>query len=310
MRRLAFCGLMLACLRAAEPVYVALAPASNALVYVSPEGAVEATVQIGQNPRQMAFSPDKRYVYTTGDALAIVDLAARRRIGDVPLGQYRRAYGVAVDPKSGRMAVTTEAPARLLLIDATRRTVLKDFDTKGKGPAMVTFGPAGAWAYVSNTQSGTVSAINVQSGEAKIIQTGDLPLTSVLSADGKELYVLNRQSNNVAIIDTAKQQVIANILTGKGPQSGVLAKDGKTLVYILSQERRVAWADTRLRRQADYVLVPSDPVSCALAGNGEILVSTASGVIYRISISQRKITGEIRIADNLLPTQIAELPVR
>jgi YVTN family beta-propeller protein len=296
---------------AAEPLYLALLSASGAVAYLSPSGRIVSKVPVGQNPVKMVFSPDKRYLYTAdgGNAVSIVDVSARRKIGDIPLGRYRQCRGIAVDPKTGNIAVVTGTPEQLLLIDAARRSVVKQFATGGLGSASVTFGPGGTWVYVSNEQSGTVSAIHTVSGETKVIRTGDRPEDSILSSDGKELYVLNRESNNIAILDTTSQQMLANIIVGQGPERGALLGDGKTLVHSLRNERKVAFADTRLRRRTDYVIVPGEPVSCTLSNDKQhAIVATATGAVYIISISTKKISGEIKTEDGSVPAVVFEMP--
>jgi YVTN family beta-propeller protein len=310
MRLLVICLSLLFRVQAADPVYLALLNGTGALVYLSPSGEIQSSVPVGTDPRHMAFSSDNRFLYTLGDTLAIIDVSSRRRIADIPT-QYRRSTGIAVHPTTGMIAVTIEAPGRMLLIDLARRRVVKEFDTKGYAPSAVTFGPAGTWAYVSNSLSGNVAAINITSGETKIIQTGDGPGASVLSANGRELYVLNRDSNNIAVVDTGSQRVIANIVTGKGPERATLTRDGLTLVYTLSNERKVALADIKTRSQTDYFIVPGDPVYCTLSKDGgHIFVSTAAGVIYSVSLATKKITWEIKTPRGSGPGPVFEMPAQ
>ena len=209
-----------------------------------------ATVPVGQHPHELVFSKDRKYLYTSdngimriehagkgGNSLSIIDLAARKTIGDISLGEYYRPHGMDLSHDTGMLVVTTEGPDQLLLVDPVKRKVIKHFDTKGKTPHMVTFGPGGRWAFVSNSSSGTIAAINVESGETKVIKTGDRPEGSVLSKDGRELYVTNRESANISVIDTSRQQAIASIQTGKGPVRIALTPDGGTLIYALMHDR-------------------------------------------------------------------------
>ncbi|HYP06046.1 MAG TPA: hypothetical protein VER03_07395 [Bryobacteraceae bacterium] len=300
MRRRALLLSFLSRAFAAESVYLGLRSAGEQVVYLSAAGQVLGTVRVGQVAHHMALSPDKRRLYMTADeaTATIVDIASRRRIGDISLSDNRRPRGIGVNAATGEIAIVTEQPSGLLLIDPSRRIVRKRYDTKGSGPANVTFGPAGSsWAYVSNTASGTVAAIHTGSGETKIIRTGDRPGGSTLSSDGKELYVPNQASDNIAIVDTAKQQVSANIITGKGPVSAVVDPAGKTLLYALSKERRVAFADLQQRQQTDYVLVPADPVSCSLSTDHRSVLVATTGSVYIISIASRRITAEIKPSD-------------
>lgn len=308
--------------RAADPVYLALMKGSSELVYLSPDGKVSSSVSVGTHPHEMAFSPDRKYLYTTdngvmriehqgkgGNTVSIIDVAARRRIGVIPLGEFYRPHGIDVDPKTGLLAVTVELPDRLLIVDPVKRKVIKDFDTKGKTPHMVTFGPGGTWAFVSNSGSANIAAIHTTSGEVKLIKTGERPEGSVLSKDGKELYVTIREGGMISVVDTATQQATAFIKTGKGPVRIGITPDGKTLVYALMHERKVAFADLKQRLQSDYLIVPGEPVSCHLSRDGKLaFVSTeTTDTIYVISVPDKKIVGEIKTPKGSAPDPVVDM---
>jgi YVTN family beta-propeller protein len=321
MKRIVVCVLFLASSGAAETVYLALLKGANSLAYLATDGKVLSTVGVGLHPHEMAFSPDRKYLYTSdngtmrienpgsgGNSLSIIDVAARRKIGDISLGEFRRPHGIDVDPKTGLLAVTAEAPDQLLIVDPVKRKVVKHFDTKGKTSHMVRFGPGAKWAYVSNSSSGTVSAINLDSGEVKRIETGDRPEGGVLSKDGKELYVPNRDSNNITVIDTAKNQAIANIPTGKGPVRIAITPDGSTLVYALMHEKKLAFADPKQRRQTDYMIVPGQLVSCNVSQDGKLAFTSAEEAvtIFVISIPARKVITKIKLAQGSGPDPVMD----
>ena len=306
----------------AEPVYLVLLKGANALGYYSRDGKLLNSVPVGQHPHEMAFSPDGKLLYITdngmmrmehpgngGNTVSIVDIAAKRRIGVIDLGKYRRPHGIDVDPKTGRLVVSTELPDQLLVLDPSRRSVVRTFDNKGRQPHMVTLGPGGKWAYVSNTEPGHVAAINLDSGELKVIPTEARPQGSVLSKDGRELYVTNSGAASITVIDTAKNQAIAHIPTGKGPNRIALTPDGLTLVYAIAGENKVGFADPRTRTQVDYVLLPNRPVSCTLSRDGSLafLSAEAQEIVYIVSVKNRKIVGEIRTAKGAAPDPVLEV---
>jgi YVTN family beta-propeller protein len=175
---------------------------------------------------------------------------------------------------------------------------------------MVKFGPGAKWAYVSNSSSGNVAAVNLDSGEVKLIQTGTRPEGSVLSKDGRELYVANREGASITVIDTSKQQAIANISTGKGPVRLALTPDGKTLVYALMHDKRVAFADPGTRRETGHVIVPGLPVSCSVSPDGKVAFASTeeTDTVYMISIADKKIIGEIKTAKRAGPDPVFAMP--
>ncbi len=308
--------------RGADPIYLALLKGTNALVYLATDGKVLSSVPVGEHPHEMAFSPDRKLLYTTdngvmriehqgkgGNTISIIDVASRKRIGVIPLGDFYRPHGIDVDERTGMLAVTVELPDRLLIVDPLKRRVVKDFDTKGKTSHMVTLGPAAQWAYVSNSGSADVAAINVTTGETKLIKTGERPEGGVLSRDGKELYVTNREAGLITVIDTAKHQPVAHIQTGKGPVRIGRTPDGNTLVYALMHEKKVAFADPKQRMQTGYVIVPGEPISCHVSRDGKrAFVSTeTTDTIYVISIADKKIVGEIKLPQGSAPDPVVEL---
>lgn len=304
-----------------SPVLLVLLKGANALGYYSRDGKLLASVPVGEHPHEMAFSPDGRYLYTTDNGtmrmehpgagnnqVSIIDVAARRRIGVIDLGKFHRPHGIDVDPATGRIIVSTEAPDQLLLLDPVKRSVIRTFDNKGRQPHMVTFGPGGKWAYASNTGANQVAAVHVTSGEVKLIPTEARPQGSVLSKDGRELYVTNSDASSISVIDTSRNALVTVIPTMKGPNRVALTPDGNTLVYSMQAEKKIGFANPRNRRQLDYVLLPNEPVSCTLSRDGSLAFASAENqdTVYIVSVKDRRIVGEIRTAKGAAPDPVLE----
>ena len=88
-----------------------------------------ATIPVGKKPHELVLSEDRRTAYVTnygadtytelepGDnTISVIDLAARRKMDDIDLGKYHRPHGIERG-KSGRLYVTTDFPAAVLMID-------------------------------------------------------------------------------------------------------------------------------------------------------------------------------------------------
>ncbi len=306
-------------LASAENLYLVLQKGGSSLACYTPQGKLLANIPVGRHPHEMAFSPDRKYLYTTdngtmriehtgngGNTVSIIDVAARRKIGEISLGKYYRPHGIDVDPGTGRLAVTTENPDQLLLIDPVQRKVLRNFNTGGKTSHMVRLNAKGDTAFVSNSTSGDVSAIDLNSGQIKSIPTGTRPEGSVLSKDGKELYVCNREAASITVIDVVKKQAIANIPTGKGPVRVALTPDGATLVFAMMHDKKIGLASPSERRQTGYVLLPDTPVSLTLSHDGQFAFTSAEehDTVYVISLKQRKIVAEIKTASGSGPDPV------
>ena len=148
MRSLALVAILSCALTAADTIYLALLKGASALAYLSPDGKVLATVPVGQHPHEMVFSKDRKYLYTSdngimrieyagkgGNSLSVIDIAARKKIGNIPLGEYYRPHGIDLSPETGMLAITSEGPDQLLLVDPVKRRSSKAFRYQREDPA-------------------------------------------------------------------------------------------------------------------------------------------------------------------------------
>ncbi len=277
---------------------------SNSVGFYTADGKLLATVPAGKHPHEMVISQDGRYAYTTdngtmvieeagegNNTVSVIDIRARKRTAVISLGRYYRPHGIDMDPATGNLLVTTEKPARLLIIDPKTRKIMKTYDPKGKTPHIVTAGKEGKWAYVSNAGSGTVSAIELATGKLTSIPVGTRPEGSTLSKDGARLYVANRSSDQISIIDTATKKNIGSIKTGKQPVRVQLTPDQKSIVYGLADGHAIGFAD--LAQGKEVAEVPTDGervVSMHISPDGKwAMVGTEEGdSVYMVDIARRK----------------------
>lgn len=279
-------------------------------------------VKVGTHPHEIVLAPDGRHAYVSdngilwmtyagegGNTISVVDVKARTSVGVISLGEYRRPHGLAMT-KTGQLLVTVENPDGLLLVEPAERKVVRKFDTQGKSPHMVTLGPAGQWAYVSNTGSNTVAAVNLESGEVKLIATDARPQGGVLSLDGKLLYVTNSDGNSITIIDTAKHEPVGRIATGKGPGRVVLTPDGKTLVYSLQAENGAGFADVGKRREVKRIKLPGKPLSLTATADGKWAYAglQEEDKIAVISIGERRLARVVETPKGSGPDPVLPLP--
>ncbi len=301
---------------AVGPVMIVLHKGASSMGFYTPEGKVLATVPVGTHPHEMVLSADGHLAYvsdngtmrieeagTGGNTVSIVDLVARKKIGEISLGKFHRPHGLDLDHKTGVLAVSTELPDQLVLVDVKTRRIVKTYDTNGKTSHMVAWGPGARWAYVCNSSSANVAAIERATGKVKLIPAGERPEGSVLSRDGRFLYVVNRESHGITIIDTAKNEAAGEIRTGKGPVRIAVTPDGRTLVYALMHDRKVEFADAVTRRVTGQVPLGGQPVSLGLSSDGKLAFASAQDddTIYVVSVAEKKVIRQIRTAKGAAP---------
>ncbi|MBM3811603.1 MAG: YncE family protein [Acidimicrobiia bacterium] len=319
---------MAAGLAAEQQVLLVLLKGANALGFYTLEGKLVEKVEVGAHPHEMALSTDGRYAYITdngmmrieqkgkgGNSVSVVDLHARKRIAKISTDQFYRPHGISLDPVTGVLAVTAENPDRLLLVDPERKKLIRNFETKGKVTHMVSFGPgkSGAeWAFVSNSGENTVSAIQLTTGMVKKIPTGERPEGSVLNFDGTILFVTNRESHTISLIDTERHAVINEIKTSKGPVRIDLTPDGRTLVYAAMHDRVIEFIDTSTRQVVAKIPVHGQPISCTVSSDGKYAFASAEeeDTVYVISVPDRKLIREFKTEKGWGPdpVMLATLP--
>jgi len=308
---------------AQEPYMAVVEKKAGMLAFYSEEGKRLSEIKVGTYPHEMAFSRDRKLLYITDNGLvwmtdkgegdktiSVIEVATRKKVHVIDLGNYRRPHGLLVHPKTGQLVVTIENPYGLLLVDPAARKVLRKYDTKGESPHMVLFGPRAETAYVSNSNSGTVAIVNLASGNVEqILNTGKNPQGGVMTRDGKTIFLTNTASNKISVIDTAKRQVVGEIETGNGPARIRLTPDESTLVYNLQPGEGVGFADVKMRKQTGEVRIPGRPLSLSCSRDGQLafLGLQDADKIAVVSVPERKVVRVITTPAGAGPDTIMRL---
>jgi len=321
--RFLFCLILSsAALWAQEGVALVSQKAASSVAFYTWEGELLKTVPAGKHPHEIVLSADGRFAYTTdngtmaievegqgGNTVSIIDLAARKRSGVISLGEFYRPHGIDFHPESGRLLVSTENPDQLLIIDPEAKRVLRRFDTKGDTSHIVTLGADGRTAFVSNSRSSNVAAVNIETGEAVLIEAGERPEGSVLSKDGKRLYVVNRDSDEITVIDTGRLEKAGSIPTSEGPVRIGISADGRTLIYALIGAGQVGFADIAEGRETATVDLDGPPVSLEMSADGRYAFTCAQeiDVAYVISVAERRIVRSWKVAEGAGPDPMVQV---
>ena len=280
-------------------------------------------VKVGTHPHEIVLTPDRKTLYVAdngvmwmtetgpGDnTVSIVDIASMKRTGMIDLGEFRRPHGITYDATSNRVYATTEKPSKLLVLDPKSLKVIRTYDVKGQAPHIVKLDHKREWAYVSNTDTGTLSAIKLGIDEVISMPSGERPQGQAMSPDGRTIFVANSGGNSISIFDLEQKKNVGSIVTtGKAPVRLVVSSDGKTLIYALQEGRAVGFADIASRKELVEIPVGGRPVSMSLSLDGKLAYCSVQeeDEINIISVAERKVIKVVHTPKGTGPDPVVPL---
>jgi YVTN family beta-propeller protein len=176
----------------------------------------------GTQPHEVAVSPSGKWAAVSNyggqlpnRSLTIFDLAQKKVTKTIFLGNYQRPHGIEfINDKE--LIVTSEAAQALVKVNVENDSVTLVAKTNQGGSHMVAYCRADGKAYIANVFNGSVSVIDVTKGSLlHTIQLKKGVEGIDVSPDGKELWVANRDENNVVVVETVNYQTLATLPSGE-----------------------------------------------------------------------------------------------
>ncbi|UVF22539.1 YncE family protein (plasmid) [Microvirga terrae] len=184
----------------------------------------KSRIQVPGGPGMQIFSPDGTYGYVCSSfnpETVVISVADHRIVGRVKQ-ESPFCPNIAATPDGRQVWFTLKDVGRTMVFEAQPPfSVLKTLDT---GPITnhVNFAwtPQGSFAYVTVGGLNEVKVFRTDDfSPVGTIPTGNLPHGVWPSGDGSRIYVGLENSDALAVIDTATNQVVATIPIGQAPQA-------------------------------------------------------------------------------------------
>jgi YVTN family beta-propeller protein len=257
------------------------------LSFIDPaSGKTAATIATGQGPHEIEVSADGRLAFVTnygaqtpGNTLSVVDIATRKEVKRVDLGELRRPHGLTVS--NGQVYVTAEVARRVARYNPESQSVDWTFETGQDGTHMVLASRDGAKLFATNMGSNNVSVITRNSRgewEQTLVTVGAGPEGLDLTPDGRSLWTAHSRDGGISIIDTASGKV-THTFDAKTQRSNrvKLTPDGKlALVSDLSGGELVV-IDAATRTERARLKVGRTPTGVLIVPGGETAFVAISG---------------------------------
>jgi len=259
----------------------------STLAFMDPNsGATIATIATGNAPHEVEVSSDGRLAFVSnygeeaaGNTLSVIDVAARKELRRVDLGELSRPHGLVFS--DGSLYFTSEASRRIGRYDPRAQRVDWTFDTAQSGTHMILAARDGARLYTSNIESNSVSIIarNASGGwTQQLVKVGAEPEGLALSADDRSLWSAHSGDGGVSIIDARNGRVMHTFDAKTRRSNRVkLTSDGHLALISDLGAGELAIFDTATYAERARLQLGREPSGILLAPNGAEAYVAVSG---------------------------------
>ncbi len=160
----------------------------------------------------------------------------------------------------------------------------------------------GTRAYVTNIHDGTVSVIDLRTGQVGAsITIGGQPTAIAVNSAGNRIYVLNDADDTVSVVNTITGKIVGQaIQVGNDASAIVLSRDGNRAYVSNSSDGTVSVIDTVSRTVVSTVAVGTTPSGLALSPDGRYVyvANSDSGTVSVISTLRNAVVGTATVGES------------
>ncbi len=244
------------------------------------------------------------------DAVAAVDMGTGEEVARIPTGVVPLSVLMTPDERylfvanTGGVISTDEN--RLTVIETATHQVAAVIEAD-IGPLDLTVSADGQLVYVTNSESKSISVIDVASltrrTRIRVPISGERgPYGVAIHPDGKRLYVTDINGNQVLIVDTARRATIGRIDVIEDPRSLVISADGKRL-YVSGGDfdddgdGGISVIDTESESVVTTLRMDGGIFRLALSPDGSRLYATdrANAQLIVVDVAQNRVVNSVQV---------------
>ncbi len=242
-----------------------VSPATDEQLAAVPEGGITG--------HEVAASPDGLTAYvpiygnsgvgrpgTDGRNMVVIDVAARKVIGDVDFGHGVRPHCAVFEPNENLLYVTTELDNSITIVDPHTLKTVGSIPTDQPESHMLAITRDGQRGYTANVGPGTVSVLDLKARKTiAVIPVARKIQRISLSLDDKRVFTADQTKPQLAVIDTSTNRVKAWIPLPAPGYGSASTRDGRWLIVAMPTANKVAVVDLDSLKVARVIEVPSAP---------------------------------------------------
>jgi len=235
------------------------------------------------------------YAGTPGNTLTVIDMASRRVVRTIDLGQYRRPHGIVYLPGDSLVAVTSEASGNVVVVSLAEGVVRRAVPTTQQGSHMVGVAADGIRAFTGNIGSNTVSAIDLATGA--FLKTWEVPAQPEainVTPDASEVWVGSNATGKVSVVRPAGGAVETAAEGFGWPYRVLFSPDGKTVLLPDLRKEELRFLDRATRRELGRIGFPGGgPQGITITPDGRYALESMSkqARVAIIDVAARTVVG-------------------
>jgi DNA-binding beta-propeller fold protein YncE len=234
---------------------------------------IAAIPENGVTGHEVITSPDGKLAYvpiygnsgvgkpgTDGSNMIVVDIAARKVVGNVDFGKGVRPHCPVFDAKRNLLYVSTELNDTISIIDPKTLKIVGAVPTGQPESHMFALSHAGHLGYTANVGPGTVSVLDMDAHKTlAVIPISKETQRISISPDDSMVFTADQTKPQLAVIDT-KSNTVKHWIPLDGFGYGTApTSDGKYLVVAVPGKHQVAIVDLATLTVVHTVAVPAAP---------------------------------------------------
>jgi YVTN family beta-propeller protein len=215
------------------------------------------------SPHGMALTGDNGKLYIGVEnsdvpGVVVYDVKAGKVVRKIDL-LLRGGHYLQIQPGTDKLYYPHRNDNRVVVIDTKTDRILKIIPVEG-GPVGVAFAPNGE-VWLHEDGDGSVTVVDSKTDAVvKVIPTGGKGAGRMaVSPDGRFAASTHSDSEDVAIVDTARRAVVATVKVGKGPGFPTFSPDSAKLYVMNSGMGDVAVVDLKTMAVSARHKVGKDP---------------------------------------------------
>ena len=270
-----------------------------------------ASLDVGRNPHQIAFSEDGRtaWIATAGeDRVTVVDAITLQVVGFIPVPGT--PLGVAPTPNGTDLAVARFQGGGVARYARSGSPLGGDRETSA-GASLLS-GPYPHYRYlVSVEQADSVHVFDADGFTFRAsYAVGDRPFPGAATSDFRKAFVPGYADGTVTVIDLFNERVLDTITVGTNPSGGVVLPGDEDYAVVVRGDDRVRFINTASHRIVGELSdgIGDSPFSFVVSPNGRLgfVNNTASHDVSVVLLPERRVLGRIPVPD--LPIVMAVHP--